>query len=450
MNSRDTCTLPDSFPIFASSFCPSQKFLANLLGQILEHLSNNHLLVFSLQVGSLKLNTEWEADATLELARMVRPNNDLLVHIVPYCEANAPIVFVDLYASPVPYASNQRPPMSTFMFCNQALIDSNLASPMLNQVIVDALPQKSKIDWMLFPEFVSKPTSCHSSGSHGSTSRKSAARIAQASSETEVKSVVKCTSKEATPPAPSAPQPVEIEPVEEPVAKQEDDFDDFIIDDEFEQKLDKEVAENHQTGRATSNTEEPGTKNCLSTYLPRLKVTFEPGEECFLNFMMSHIESPHEFYIHPVSEVCGETLKTLKSELNKCYKCATKDVMRRFFKEHTLQIGDFCCAQFTRDGSYYRAQVRDITYEQGKISKLFVYYVDFGNSEWLPQLKVFPLQERFLEHPALAIRVKAVDLEPVRGTEWSAEAVRSFVKLTGFKDELSGFCIQYKAGTTVE
>lgn len=65
---------------------------------------------------------------------------------------------------------------------------------------------------------------------------------------------------------------------------------------------------------------------------------------------------------------------------------------------HSISPGDVYCAQFTEDEKFYRACVLDVVDNEN----VKVLYVDFGNTEILPVVKLRVLIDQFKVTPIQA------------------------------------------------
>lgn len=71
--------------------------------------------------------------------------------------------------------------------------------------------------------------------------------------------------------------------------------------------------------------------------------------------------------------------------------------------------GDYVCALFSEDATWYRGQV---VAERSPDGKYMVLFIDFGNSEQLPVSSLRPLPPRFAEAPLFAISVVPQNVRP--------------------------------------
>ncbi|XP_035676031.1 uncharacterized protein LOC118415482 [Branchiostoma floridae] len=190
--------------------------------------------------------------------------------------------------------------------------------------------------------------------------------------------------------------------------------------------------------------------------------------------MTSYIVDPSEFYVHPVTPDAAK-IDHLMKELNKFYQ-EKGDVLRNITFEPC--VNDICCARFSKDKTWYRAQICTVTYkrtEQGTgppgekqqrkseaegldCCQVQVFYVDYGNFETLPVSEVLPLMPEFTEEPAHAVKCSLYGIVPIAepGEEkiskpaWSREAAKTFADLTHFDKALVGYVKQPKPASEVQ
>lgn len=62
----------------------------------------------------------------------------------------------------------------------------------------------------------------------------------------------------------------------------------------------------------------------------------------------------------------------------------------------------YCCAKFSADDSWYRGKILHCL-EEEDTQTLKIFYVDFGNSEWLPSSRVRHLKKQHAELPQMAV-----------------------------------------------
>ncbi|XP_070191682.1 uncharacterized protein [Littorina saxatilis] len=102
--------------------------------------------------------------------------------------------------------------------------------------------------------------------------------------------------------------------------------------------------------------------------------------------------SPTDFYVHAVSAETGTHLKNMMTDLNRVFERTPRATLRFRSRRFDAKPGILCCAQFSQDGSYYRGLVLET---DTKEKSVFVFYVDFGDKEWVEGGSVFPLPADF-------------------------------------------------------
>ena len=227
-----------------------------------------------------------------------------------------------------------------------------------------------------------------------------------------------------------------------------------------------EVSKDNDSGRGQPE-EDPDAGSVYSP--PTVSLTPDGS----LTFMLSYVESPSRFWVHPVSEKSSSAIDKIMHDLNQCYKTANKLMLQKLFEgDNALGLNSICCAQFSQDNDFYRTEIVSVRYEveeaspggatvaecvdscqqSRKLAKVKVFYLDFGNSEWLSPKHVYPLPPMFTGLAPQAVCCRLVDLEPIAATDsgaegdgvasdvtWSTEATEMFTELTGFDKQLYGY-----------
>ncbi|PSN35049.1 hypothetical protein C0J52_15402 [Blattella germanica] len=117
--------------------------------------------------------------------------------------------------------------------------------------------------------------------------------------------------------------------------------------------------------------------------------------------LISHINTPHSFYVQRVSQACA--------------------------------------AQYSLDKRWYRAKVIGLA----EHSMVEVFYVDYGNQESLHYTQLRKLLPQYSKFPAQAIHCSLSDVMPKQQT-WTPEVIKHMIKVTGGKvlrlyvDDLKG------------
>ncbi|KAL3852582.1 hypothetical protein ACJMK2_016201 [Sinanodonta woodiana] len=173
--------------------------------------------------------------------------------------------------------------------------------------------------------------------------------------------------------------------------------------------------------------------------------------------MLSHVNSPSDFYVHLVSRQTGQTMERIMCGLKKHYGDMKGKKRQKLAKSFILEKGKLCCAQYPVDGNFYRARILDICESNAvneidpNIGKVYVFYLDFGNDDWLPKKMIFPLPEEFACVPQLTIHCSLAYIKPmsdhpnseaacVKSSSgmwtWSKEDRDLLIQLTGSEKKL--------------
>nr|XP_002737010.2 PREDICTED: uncharacterized protein LOC100376221 [Saccoglossus kowalevskii] len=134
---------------------------------------------------------------------------------------------------------------------------------------------------------------------------------------------------------------------------------------------------------------------------------------CPIDGYVSYIESAKKFYIQLACE--EERLGTLMSDVEAEYSTASKDAIIE------LKCGMPCCAKYSADGAWYRAEVVEITGDQVK-----VLFVDYGNTETIVRSEVKLITPQLCSLPPFSIECK-LDIDRIEST---TEVYNSFSELT--------------------
>lgn len=134
------------------------------------------------------------------------------------------------------------------------------------------------------------------------------------------------------------------------------------------------------------------------------------GEENSPNVMVSHINSPNEFWIQAESSI--SELEVMSDRLRDA---------ESFLTLNSFDVGTVCAARYPEDSYWYRAMIV-ARCEKGTE----VLYMDYGNSAVTEELRVLP--EDIVNIPTLSKRCTLG--EPNNIVAWSEKACDKFKKLT--------------------
>ena len=139
--------------------------------------------------------------------------------------------------------------------------------------------------------------------------------------------------------------------------------------------------------------------------------------------IVSHVDSPDEFFIHRASE--RDVIHDLQQEINDFV--GNKNNSEEFRLFHLIK-GMACLARFHEDGLVYRAIIEgDVDYLR---KKCLVRYVDYGNRGEVNFPDFFLLPDNFRQKPKMCFECKLGGVEPA-GYNWTQNAISRFRQLTG-------------------
>ena len=132
------------------------------------------------------------------------------------------------------------------------------------------------------------------------------------------------------------------------------------------------------------------------------------------NVYVACVADPHEFWIQ--LDCNTEKLENLMQRVEELYS-------RPGHLTVPACPGSLCCAQYSQDSAWYRAEVIQV---QGTRAR--VRFIDYGNSEVIDVTGLKQLDQSVGGEP-LAICCALVGAEPVEGDQWSHDAVTAFSTL---------------------
>ncbi|XP_041952266.1 tudor domain-containing 6 isoform X1 [Alosa sapidissima] len=129
--------------------------------------------------------------------------------------------------------------------------------------------------------------------------------------------------------------------------------------------------------------------------------------------VVQYVESPSEFWVQ--TQKYADEFDQMMDELTDLYyDPASAD---GFVRNPTIGL---YCAALSQDGSYYRANVREVNGKQ-----LLVYFVDYGNTEMVDSQSVRHLPSKYQMLPPLALKCALAGIKPVCDG-WSVKALNFF------------------------
>ena len=158
--------------------------------------------------------------------------------------------------------------------------------------------------------------------------------------------------------------------------------------------------------------------------LPRARIesaVFEPAIQAAalpqgsrLDVLVTDVASPELIYCGSVES--SRWSAKLTQDMNEHYSAVS-------FPPFVARENDFCVAHFTKSGDWCRAFIKGISPD----GKVYVHYVDYGNTEFVPRDHLRPLTEQFSFNalPFSALRCSLANVVPLDSSDWSDEAIAS-------------------------
>ncbi len=145
----------------------------------------------------------------------------------------------------------------------------------------------------------------------------------------------------------------------------------------------------------------------LSIVYPKvaeMKVVELQGE---INVMVTEVYSPHSIIVQPASTTNATCLDQLSTGLSTLSPPLHPDLP---------SVGSLCCANFSEDGLWYRAEVLKHT-----LSGVEVNFIDYGNTEIVPVQSITQCPKDIVDMPVCAVKCSLKGLQPLPPhVEWSA------------------------------
>lgn len=129
--------------------------------------------------------------------------------------------------------------------------------------------------------------------------------------------------------------------------------------------------------------------------------------------MISHVNSPSDFYIQVVEKNMG-----LIDQQDKMLKYF--NVERNLLQ--SVELGCLCVIKYKVDNAWYRAKVLEIF-----DSRITIQFIDYGNTESVMRQDLLDLPEFFREQPVHAIKASLADCYPMSNNIWCKKSIE-FVK----------------------
>lgn len=177
-----------------------------------------------------------------------------------------------------------------------------------------------------------------------------------------------------------------------------------------------------------------------------------PGDGIRFDVTITHIERPDCLYIQRVpptdtdkglSDDPDPTLLSASLELRSLEQLMEKINAPDFFKNYTplttATTGMLCCARYSEDDTWYRAQVKSVEHENPL--EVRVVYVDYGTTEVVKAERLRGFPSELLELPIQSTRCFLADIKPPETTEgpmmddgcWPLNAVEALIQIVAGK-----------------
>lgn len=164
----------------------------------------------------------------------------------------------------------------------------------------------------------------------------------------------------------------------------------------------------------------------------------------YLPCVLSHIESPNEFYVHVTDEEVNNAIDDLSEQLSNCYGNG-REYPFSSIPNHMLTeklLGRYLAAFYPTDQNWYRVRVLHV---HPNLRTCTVQYVDYGNTEQLSVDDLNYLRPELADTPELAIRCSLAYVQPptdqdevgkwIEPNGWSEEQTLCFQGVSGFDRE---------------
>uniref|UniRef100_A0A0K8VNK3 Tudor and KH domain-containing protein n=3 Tax=Bactrocera latifrons TaxID=174628 RepID=A0A0K8VNK3_BACLA len=208
-----------------------------------------------------------------------------------------------------------------------------------------------------------------------------------------------------------------------------------IEEDEDLRRAVEEVEHRREPRRSPSNSINSSmysSQTSLSSYLPpREKLLASRNEDKPMEVYVSAIASPSKFWVQiigPQSKKLDDMVQSMTDYYSESENKARHQIVEPY-------LGQIVAAVFKYDGKWYRAEIVGILPNQYNPNDvvLDLYFVDYGDSEYVSPHEVFELRTDFL-----TLRFQAVEcfLAGVKSTmlqdadTWDALSIQKFEELT--------------------
>lgn len=175
------------------------------------------------------------------------------------------------------------------------------------------------------------------------------------------------------------------------------------------------------------------------------------GQDRQFEVYISAMVDPSHFWLQIVGPKATQ-LDQLVEDMTEYYG---KEENRSVHILKSLDSGDLVAAVFKFDKKWYRAEVLRVVHDKGLEPLAELYYVDYGDTDFVPFKELFELRTDFLRLNFQAIECYLARVEPKDGS-WSNEASDKFeewahvAQWKKLSAKMNGYCIREKVRATRE
>lgn len=171
------------------------------------------------------------------------------------------------------------------------------------------------------------------------------------------------------------------------------------------------------SGTQFSSTSSNGSLNSSYT---ELKQRIEIAENESYHVYISYLKNASEFYVN---------LNMYHPRVKSIEKWAAKFLTMKNVTPEAAVKDELYLVQYKRDSNWYRGRVEKIVDDGSRGEEnIFVYYVDYGNREYVSLSRLRCISDKLREEPFLAHRCKIFDCVP-KGGKWSKESTQAMLNL---------------------
>ena len=147
--------------------------------------------------------------------------------------------------------------------------------------------------------------------------------------------------------------------------------------------------------------------------------TIFSGDEEFTLVTVTTVDTPHCFYLQAVTQSSVEKLTLLSTELQQLLSTSSSQLVKS-----SVAKGDLCCAKFSKDGSWYRAEVKEVS-----DTHCLVHFLDYGNTDRVVWSDIVHCPVEYTSISIQAVQCALFGVVP-QGSKWSPSATEAMQKLT--------------------